>query len=474
MVLAHNQLLRDFCSAIYEEEAALFVGAGLSLEAGFVNWKELLRDLAVEIGLNVDQERDLVAVAQYHLNQHGFDRSRLNQVIKRAFDSTGEIPLNHQIICRLPINTIWTTNYDTLLEDAYKQARQVADVKSRDADLAIPKPNRKAVIYKMHGDIARPDEVIICKDDYEQYEKRYPLFQKRLTSDLLSKTFLFLGFSFTDPHLEYILGHLRALLGGNKRPHFAVLRNVQRSHFPNGNKGQKEFEYEWNKQELLIEDLRRYSIHTTLVENYQEVTDILLGIERRCQQRNIFVSGSADEFGSFGKPQMHDLCQRLGTRLMVEGYKLITGFGMNIGDAIIMGALAELLENNPTAIDKRLSLKPLPKNVSNRNELTLQYREEMITKCGIIIFIAGNSGGYKEARGVLEEFEIARAHGKIIIPIGATGFAAQHIWRTVMEDFNEFYAISDVIKHLQIIGDEKQPTKKIIDAVFAIIKTVRK
>ena len=59
----------------------MFAGAGLSVPAGFVNWKELMRSIADDLGLSVDREHDPIAVAQYHQNEHG-GRHRINQLLK--------------------------------------------------------------------------------------------------------------------------------------------------------------------------------------------------------------------------------------------------------------------------------------------------------------------------------------------------------------------------------------------------------
>lgn len=475
MAVDRNQMLHDFITAAQNGDAALFIGAGLSMPAGFVNWKELLRDLAEEIGLDVDREPDLVTVAQYHINRHSQDRSRLNQIVRREFDKAVKLTPNHQIISRLPIQTVWTTNYDTLLEEAYKRAGRVVDIKLRDADLSTSKPNCDLVLYKMHGDISRPDEVVLSKDDYGRYAIKHPLLQQRLGGDLVSKTFLFLGFSFTDSHLEYVLGHLRSLLGNSKRPHFAVMRKLNRGDFPQGSKGKRAFEYESNKQELMIEDLRRYSIYGVLIDDYKEVTEILAEVERHFYWQNVFISGSANKFGAMGEARIRELCQSLGMRLVKEGFKLISGFGLNIGDTVILGALSELYENNPSQIGRRLLLSPFPTRHSsgaNKERLYNRRREEMISTCGAAIFIAGNSEEYEEARGVLKEFEIAKSLKKIPIPIGATGFAARQIWNEVMRNQEKFYMGCNVAKQLRIIGDEKQSNANIIEAIFSIIKTV--
>lgn len=63
---------RDLINAIEKavrcEELGAFIGAGLSIPAGFCSWKELLREPAEEIGLNVEKENDLVNLAQYYSN----------------------------------------------------------------------------------------------------------------------------------------------------------------------------------------------------------------------------------------------------------------------------------------------------------------------------------------------------------------------------------------------------------------------
>ena len=46
--------IKDFVQDLHNDSAAIFAGAGLSKGSGFVDWPELLRDIATELGLNVD------------------------------------------------------------------------------------------------------------------------------------------------------------------------------------------------------------------------------------------------------------------------------------------------------------------------------------------------------------------------------------------------------------------------------------
>ena len=54
-----DTFISEYVEAIHDQNAAVFAGAGLSIPAGVVNWKGLLRDIARDVGLDVDRETDL-------------------------------------------------------------------------------------------------------------------------------------------------------------------------------------------------------------------------------------------------------------------------------------------------------------------------------------------------------------------------------------------------------------------------------
>ena len=189
-----EQFLREYIKAIRNGNAAVFAGAGLSRPSGFVLWKDLLRPLAKDIGLNIDDEHDLTAVAQYVRNQSG-TRSSINSAILEAYDQGVQENENVSILTRLPIYTYWTTNYDRLIEDGLREANRNPDVKMDFKQLSNTKKDRDAIVYKMHGDVDHAADAVLTKDDYAKYDLSHPLFRSVLKGDLISKTFLFIGFS---------------------------------------------------------------------------------------------------------------------------------------------------------------------------------------------------------------------------------------------------------------------------------------
>ena len=116
-----NIFFREYIKAIRDGNAALFAGAGLSRPLGFVDWKELLRPLAEDIGLNIEDEHDLTLVAQYVQNAAG-NRGVISKSIMDAFNREVDLNDNIRILTRLPIETYWTTNYDHLIEDGLREA----------------------------------------------------------------------------------------------------------------------------------------------------------------------------------------------------------------------------------------------------------------------------------------------------------------------------------------------------------------
>ena len=83
MAVGLEEFKREFTKAVIEGYAAIFAGAGISRASGYANWKELLSVIAKDIGLDVDRETDLVAVAQYYKNEKGDRRDGINQRIDR-------------------------------------------------------------------------------------------------------------------------------------------------------------------------------------------------------------------------------------------------------------------------------------------------------------------------------------------------------------------------------------------------------
>ena len=465
-----------YVKAIKDNSAAMFLGAGFSKSAGYVDWKSLLKNVADDLNLDIDKEYDLVSLAQYCYNKNK-NRSIINDVIIDEFTKEKKIDENHQIVARLPIFTYWTTNYDSLIEDSLVAAKRVVDVKVSNKQLSITKHHRDAIVYKMHGDKDNPDEAILIKDDYEKYYKDHAQFITALSGDLISKTFLFIGFSFTDPNIDYILSRVRIDYEENNRQHYAIMRKVKRNDYSD----QAEYEYTKRKQEFFIEDLKRYQISALCIDEYSEITEILTEIERRLNHNNIFISGSASEFEPYDEEEASNFIRLLSQKLIEKDFNIISGFGLGVGSSVIVGALEEIYMSQKKINEDRLLLRPFPQGISDdvtRQTLWQQYREDMISRAGVSIFLFGNkkleNGDIVLANGMQAELKIAKEKHNLIVPVGCTGYVAQEIWNEVNEDLSLFYTnvdsvLIDAFKKLNCKDDKEQ----LVDNIISFINLFR-
>ena len=307
-----ERFIRAFSKEIAENNAAIFAGAGLSVGAGHVDWKQLLKPIAGELGLDVNREHDLISLVQYQVNEAGGNRGGLNRLLIEEFTKKASLTKNHGLLARLPISVFWTTNYDKLIERALEQEGKRPDVKHEVKQLQLTKPGRDAVVYKMHGDADHPADAVLTKDDYERYHQDRQLFLTALSGDLVSMTFLFLGLSFTDPNLDYILSRIRVWLGKNVREHYAILRRVQKK----DQRGKVAYEYEARRQELFIHDLKRFGIKVLLIDDYPDITLILSRLDELHRGRSVLISGSAHEYGRWGREGAESLVSRIGNALI--------------------------------------------------------------------------------------------------------------------------------------------------------------
>jgi len=469
--------LKDFVNDLAESNVAIFAGAGMSKAVGFVDWPELLREIADEIGLNVDKEHDLISLAQYHVNENR-SRAKINKKILEEFAVDTEVTENHRILSKLPITTFWTTNYDTIVEDSLKSVNKVIDVKHQKKQLANTRPKRDVVVYKMHGDVNHPADAIVTKEQYESYYKTHEPFITALSGDLVSKTFLFIGFSFTDPNLDYVLSRLRIQFGEDSRQHYCFIKKRSKV------KGEDEeiFKYNFRKQELMINDLKRYNIKALLVNEYSEITEILKEIEKRYRKKTIFISGSAEEYGSWERNEAQRLVHLLSKNIVQSGFRVVNGFGWGIGSAIINGALEAVYERPEKYSEDQLIMKPFPQfetGGKKLNELWEEYRQRMISLAGIIIILFGNKkdvkGNIINANGVRREFEIAIDQGLIPIPIAATDYITKEIYSEIMQSPENFYkGMEWIIPVIEELASSKLTLEEIIKKIINILQTINK
>lgn len=477
--ISENVLVREFTRELHNKNAAVFAGAGLSVASGYVDWKDLLKDIICDLGLDPDNEDDLVTIAQYHCNQACGNRARLTQTIFDHFAHTKHPTTIHEFLAKLPIHTYWTTNYDKLIETALIEAKKVPDIKYTLKQLSVTRPDRDVVVYKMHGDVDHPSEAVISKDDYESYPFRMAPFVSALRGDLIEKTFLFLGFSFNDPNIDYILSRVRVQYEEHQRHHYCIQRKVSRM----ADETEEAFKYRELKQHYFIRDLKRFGIQTVLIREYQDIVVLIERITVSYKRTSIFISGAAEEYGNLSPDDAQAFLHDLSKRIASQKNRIITGFGLGVGGAVINGALANLNDTGKTISDEDIVMRPFPQAAAGGSSLADQwtaYRKAMIDHAGIAVFVFGNkldpAGKVSLSDGMREEFVLCVKAGVQVLPIGATGYMAETLWNEVWNDFKTYYphANSAFRDEFEKLGDKSISPSDLVPILQSLIQRLQR
>lgn len=468
-----EEFLTTIVKELKENNVAVFVGAGLSRAAGYVDWPGLMKSVATELGLDVSKETDLVALAQYHLNVKMNNRNQLSQLLIDKFSDLRDVTENHRVLARLPISTYWTTNYDRLLEKALEGAGKRVDAKYTNEHLALTRRGRDAVVYKMHGDIEHPGDAVLAKDDYERYFDTHTPYITALSGDLVEKTFVFLGFSFTDPNLDYILSRVRVRFTRDQRQHYYITRRRKQL----AGESQADFEYAVRKQALFNQDLGRFNIQTIFVEEFDDITALLTKIERRYRRRTVFISGSASDYGRWGRDKTEAMVAALARALIDRDLRIASGFGLGIGGAVVTGAVEQIYSTRQRSIADQLVLRPFPTGIKDealRRATFDHYRQDLVAQAGIAVFIMGNkevNGQIVGADGLRREFEAAKARDLYLVPVGASGSVALELWNEVMADLKACFPDNEAVVRplMQAIGDTSKGPDEVLGPLLELI-----
>ena len=479
MKTAKARFLKEFPDALVNEAGAVFIGAGVSMGAGYPSWAELLKGIGEELGVGSSDVHDLAALAQWSIQESG-GATRVRNVLKEQIGKNLDVPESLKIIARFPVRHIWTTNYDRLVERAFEAINRPIDPISGAKDLALRATPGATRLYKMHGSIDRLDDVVISTDDYELYRSTRGSYLPLLQAHLTSMSMLFVGLSFTDPNVRHVLSLIRESFTEAPPEHFAIIRPPQKGDY----KTEEEFNARSAQHRLWAKDLRRYGLVAVEIDDYLEVPELLRSVERRVALNRVWVSGSwPTEPVDSEAARIYAIAEGAGRTIGKLGRSLVSGAGLVVGSATISGFLDTLRAGGGWDLERRLIARPFPQPLAGQPANRAQWtalREELARLSGAVIFVGGAKtvdGVVVVADGVLEEARLAEAAGAFLLPIGATGGAAKQLADQMIGSglaCDGFGAQRPTDDELRALSDASTNTGDLVDLLGAILKRVGK
>ncbi len=456
-----NTFLDTFSKHVIQGEASLFLGAGMSRNSGFPSWKELFSSCAKELDLSLENENDLYAIAQFYVNKYNDSalRKKISEITNR--NAKASKPLRG--LLNMGFSSIWTTNYDKLIEQGLAKLNINHNVIIRDSELSNVDMHERVNVYKLNGDIHDLENAIITKSDYESYKNKHRLFQTFLKKELISNTFLFVGYSFTDDAVISCLNDINQYLGKTGNCHYALMIVNNKTVL---------------RDKYFAEDLyKRYGVKCIFIMK-KDLQNIIGLLNARIREKKVFISGAYYSVPASVSEFADKLSDKLVVQLLNSGYRISTGVGKRLGTLITGYAHQYLAENKKVNPSYYLSMRPFPFHKKLSNATKIKYREMMQRDCSAAIFLFGQSKSTDEegsfeatghySRGVYQEYTIAKKLGLIIIPVGITGYEAEVIWNEINVQPNKYFYLE---RYKTSLKTETNP-QKLANLIVSILDHV--
>lgn len=239
-VLPDMEIPNDLIEQLSNRKCILFIGAGVSSGAGLSGWRDLLLNMLeyceksnihvvepseilkkIDEGLYPEAAEEIIDCMNKEdpIEFHHFIKNEIN---KKDIKPT----LIHEIIMKLPIEVILTTNYDKLIERAYYDHNGFDPLTFSllDEYKLVQKNIRtaKGFVLHVHGSIDVPDKIIIRNSDYKRLLRCKgcnTIYQQLISSN----TFLFIGFSLEDLNFLHQMDKLKQKFGTSNCNHYAFM-----------------------------------------------------------------------------------------------------------------------------------------------------------------------------------------------------------------------------------------------------------
>lgn len=199
-----------------------FVGAGMSANVGYPSWDVLLERLGENLGqghLTHEQVVELtdgnrLRVAEYYYLTEGKQVGPLRKEIHGQFKDVSPLDFGGYVdLVNLGSQRIYTTNFDDLIERAYRELGLPFERITTPRDLALSAGN-KAEIIKYHGDLTNDPSLVLTESQYYSRLNFDSPMDLKFRADLLGKSVMFIGYSFSDINIRIIWFRLLDMMRG--------------------------------------------------------------------------------------------------------------------------------------------------------------------------------------------------------------------------------------------------------------------
>jgi SIR2-like domain len=196
-----------------ERRVIPFIGAGFSAVHGLPGWAGMLNQLTTDLDCDLTPQEiseacngDPLQIAEYLFLLAGKQIGPLRHSLSGAL-RTDESPLSsgaHIELVNLNAPQVYTTNFDELIERAYRSLDRKVDVIALPRDVARTHGEGATEVVKYHGDLRHEHTLVLTESQYYTRLDFESPMDLKFRSDLLGRAVLFMGYSFRDINIRVI------------------------------------------------------------------------------------------------------------------------------------------------------------------------------------------------------------------------------------------------------------------------------
>ncbi len=216
-----NETLKQVLQLYKNNKLIPFIGAGFSKRFELPTMPELIVMIAENLGWDPDVFKangESFQLMEYYSLKKG--SGALRSFLDKKF-SVSEAKIRkskaHMLLPKLKFSSIYTTNFDEIIEESFRLQSVEYDLITDIAGFANAS-DQKTKIIKFHGTFNDDKTLVLTDTNYFQRLGFEDAMDIQLRADILSNTLLFIGYSFKDINVRYMLHKFKKIRADNNIP----------------------------------------------------------------------------------------------------------------------------------------------------------------------------------------------------------------------------------------------------------------